>query len=184
MQTQELRKLISKKLTKTKVLKLMEIAKRKDFGVKDLMELTFDADLQIGFRAAWILENLLLNNPSLILDNLEEILLRFPQVANPSCQRHYAKILICLTSPKINLAIKSKIEKADLTPIIETCFVWLIDPKVAIAVKCFCCETLFNLRKRHDWIADELAREIEFLMLDRSAGIQSKGKRILKELSK
>lgn len=184
MQTQELRKLISEKLTKTKVLKLTEIAKRKDFDVKDLMELTFDADLQIGFRAAWILENLLLDNPHLIVDNLDELMLRLPHVFNPSCQRHYAKILMCLTSVKTNNKIKVKMQVTNLEPIVETCFDWLINPKVAVVVKIFCCEVLFNLRNRYDWVADELAREIEFLMLEGSAGIQSKGKRILKELSK
>ncbi len=180
MQIRQLRELISKTLTKQKVLKLIAI----DFSIKDLIELTFDANQQIGFRAAWILENLLLTNLNTILDNLDEVLIRFPQVSNPSCQRHYVKILMYLTSPKTNKEIKAKMQVANLELIIETCFDWLIDPKVAVVVKVFCCETLFNLRNRYDWIADELAREIGFLMLDGSAAMQSKGKRILKELSK
>lgn len=181
MQTEALRKQIEATLTKQKVLRLTEIANQ-DLPIKDLIELTFDANQQIGFRAAWILENLLLKNEMLILENLNELILCLPQVFNPSCQRHYVKIWMYLTSPKTNSVIKSKIEKADLKPIVETCFDWLIDPKVAIAVKCFCCEILFNLRNHYDWIADELARELEFLMKDGSPGIQSKGKRILKAL--
>ncbi len=182
MQTKALRKQIEITLTKEKVLNLTEIVKQQDINVKDLIELTFDPNLQIGFRAAWILENLLLKDEMLFLENLDELLLRFPQVKNPSCQRHYVKILVYLTSPKANRAIKSRIEKANLEPIIETCFEWLIDPKIAVAVKVFCCEVMFNLRNRYDWIADELAREVEFLMKDGSAGIQSKGKKILKAL--
>jgi len=92
--------------------------------------------------------------------------------------------MMYVTSPKTISAVKSKVETTDLEPLVETCFDWMINPKVAVAVKVFCCETLFNLRNRYDWIADELAREIEFLMLNGSPGIQSKGKRILKALSK
>jgi len=184
IQIQQLRELVSQTLTKTKVLKLTAIAERNDFNIKNLIDLTFDADQQIGFRAAWILENLLMTNPHLILENLDELLLRFPQVSNPSCQRHYVKILMCLTSSKINKEIKTRMQAANLEPIVETCFDWMINPKVAVAVKVFCCEVLFNLRNRYDWLTDELAREIEFLMLDGSAALQSKGKKILKALSK
>ena len=182
MEIEALRKQIGATLTKTKVLKLTEIAKRKDLNVQNLIHLTFDANPKIGFRAAWILENILLNNPSLVLEKLDELLLRFPQISNPGCQRHYAKILMHFTSPKTNPAIKTKIETVNLEPIVETCFDWLIDPKVAIAVKCFCCEVLFNLIKNYDWIANELSTQVKFLMKDGSAAMQSKGKKILKEL--
>ena len=182
MQTEALRQQIETTLTKEKVLNLTEIVKQQYINVKDLIKLTFDADQQIGFRAAWILENLLLKDEMLFLENLDELLLRFPQVNNPSCQRHYVKILMYLTSPEINPVIKIKIGTANLETIVETCFDWLINPKVAIAVKCLCCEVLFNLRNRYYWIDDELARQLEFLMKDGSPGIQSKGKKILKAL--
>ncbi len=39
MQIQQLRKLISQTLTKTKVLKLTEIVKRKNFNIKNLIDL-------------------------------------------------------------------------------------------------------------------------------------------------
>jgi len=55
---------------------------------------------------------------------------------------------------------------------------------VAVAVKVFCCEILFNLRNRYDWLTDELARKTEFLMKDGSAAMQSRGKKILKQLQK
>ncbi|MVN22717.1 hypothetical protein [Mucilaginibacter arboris] len=182
MQIETLRKQVAATLTKTKVLKLTAIAKRKDFSIKELIELTFDADKQIAFRAAWILENLLLTDPAAVLEDLEDILFCFPKVSNPSCQRHYAKILMYLSSSKAIDAIKTKMGAFNLEPVIETCFDWLIDPQVAVAVKVFCCETLFNLRNRYDWIADELIREVEFLMKDGSAALQSKGKKILKQL--
>lgn len=184
MQKEELRKQIAATSTKAKVLELGEIAKREDFAVKDLLDLTFDADKQIGFHAAWVLDNLLCNHPSLILENLDELILRLPHVFNESCKRHYARIFMHTTSPKTISELKVKINSSDLKPIVETCFDWLIDPKVAVAVKAFCCETLFNLRNRYDWITEELIREIEFLMNDGSAAMQSKGKKILNQLQR
>lgn len=184
MQIQELRKQIAATLTKNKVLKLTEIVKRKDLKVKDLLDLTFDTNQQIGFRAAWILENLLLDDPTVVLESLDELLLWFPKVVNPSYQRHYAKIWMYVTSPKANPIIKSKLEATNLEPVVEICFDWLINPKVAVAVKVFCCEILFNLRNRYDWLTDELARKTEFLMKDGSAAMQSRGKKILKQLQK
>jgi len=184
MEMHELEQVITATLTKVKVLKLTEIAKRKDLKIKDLIDLTFDTNRQIGFRAAWILENLLLGDPVLIAENLDGLLLRFPQVSNPSCQRHYAKIWMYITSPKANPIIKSKLEATNLEPVVETCFDWLINSKVAVAVKVFCCEILFNLRNRYDWLTDELARETGFLMKGGSAAMQSRGKKILKQLQK
>lgn len=146
MQTEVLRKEIEVTLTKKKVLKLTEILKE-DLQVKELIELSFDSDPQIGFRAAWILENLLLDDPHLIVDNLDGLMLRLPHVFNPSCQRHYAKILMCLTSTKSNNEIKTKMQVTNLEPIVETCFDWLINPKVTVAVKVFCCEVLLQFKK-------------------------------------
>lgn len=65
-----------------------------------------------------------------------------------------------LTSPKLISSSKIKIEAVNLEPVVEICFDWLIDPEVAIVVKAFCCEILFNLRNRYDWLTDELVREL------------------------
>lgn len=184
MKPEELKLRVAATSTKKHVFELIEIAKQKDFAVKDLIDLTFDEDQQIGFHAGWVLDYLLQYNPQFILENLEELLLRLPQVFNQSCKRHYARIMMHATSPKTIPELKIKINTADLEPVVEVSFDWLIDPKVAVAVKVCCCETLFNLRKRYDWIADELAREVEFLMKDGSAAIQSTGKKILKVLQK
>lgn len=85
MQIRQLRELVSKTLTKQKVLKLTEIDKRKDLDVKNLIDLTFDEDKQIGFRAARVLENLLLTDSNVVLGDLDELLLWFPKVTNPGC---------------------------------------------------------------------------------------------------
>jgi len=55
----------------------------------------------------------------------------------------------------------------------------MIDPKAKIAIKVFASEALFNLRGRYPWIEEELANQIQFLMRNGTAAIQSRGKKLL-----
>ena len=60
----------------------------------------------------------------------------------------------------------------------------MIAPKVLIAVKVFAAEALFNLRYRYPWITEELTNQLQFLMINGSAAIQSRGKKLLNALKK
>lgn len=175
----ELIKEIATTLTKTKVLKLSAILKKQQFSVKDLIDITFHPDKNIAFRAAWILENLFLQKPENYVENLDYLISRVKDVENPSCKRHYAKILMHLTASKAQVSIKEKLTGIDLEPMVEQLFDWLINPKVLIAVKIFAAEALSNVRDRYPWIGEELANQIRFLMRDGTAAIQSRGKKIL-----
>jgi hypothetical protein len=178
----ELIKEISTTLSKTKVVKLGAIVEKQQFALKDLIAITFHPDKNIAFRAAWILENLFLQKPESYIENLDYLISRVKDVDNPSCKRHYAKILMHITAPKAPESIRQKLAKIDLEPVVEQLFDWLIDPKVLIAVKVFTAEALFNMRGRYDWIAEELANQIRFLMRDGTAAIQSRGGKILSRL--
>jgi len=173
---------ISTTLTKTKVVKLSAIIKNQQFALKDLIDITFHPDKNVAFRAAWILENLFLQKPESYIENLEYLISRVKDVDNPSCKRHYAKILMHITSPKAPSIIKQKLAVIDLEPVVEKLFDWLIDPKVLIAVKVFAAEALFNFRDRYPWISEELANQVRFLMRDGTAAIQSRGRKLLARL--
>lgn len=173
---------ITNTIGKAKVLELSQILKKQNFALRDLIDLTFYPDKDIAFRAAWILENLFLKEQPIYEQELAYLLSRVPEIKHPGCQRHYAKILMHLTSKKAPIAIAKKLAKIDLEPVVEKCFDWIIDPKVKVAVKVFSAEILYNLTERFTWIKDELANQIMFLMKNGSAAIQSKGKKILKAL--
>ena len=169
-------------LVKTKVDKLNKLVKKEGFNLRDLIDVTFNADKNIAFRAAWLLENVFLKNPVFYLPELDYLLKRLPDVYYPSCQRHYAKIAMHITTPKVHPVIRQKLEAADIEPVVEKCFDWLIDPKVLIAVKVFAAEALFNLRSRYDWITDELTNQLEFFMRNGPPAIQTRGKKLLAKL--
>ena len=179
----ELIKQISGTIGKTKVLKLSTILAEKNFELDDLIDLTFHGDKGIAFRAAWLLENMFLANPESFLPHIEYLLSRIGEITNTSCKRHYAKILMLLTAPRALQSIRQKLNEINLEPAIEQCFDWLIDPRVMVAVKSFASEALFNMRLRYPWIADELPEQLEYLMRDGTAAIQSKGRRLLSYLS-
>jgi len=178
----ELIKEISTTMVKTKVVKLSAIIQKQQFSIHDLIDITFHPDKNIAFRAAWILENLFLQKPESYIENLEYLISRIKDVDNPSCKRHYAKILMHITAPKAPAIIKQKLSGIDLEPVVEQLFDWLIDPKILIAVKVFAAEALFNVRNRYPWIAEELANQIRFLMRDGTAAIQSRGRKLLARL--
>lgn len=176
-------KQLSGTIGKLKVLELTRILKEESFALRDLADITFYPEKDIAFRAAGILENIFLQDPANFAPDLDYLLSRIKEVKHESCQRHYVKILAHLTAPKAPSPIKEKLEKSDLEPVVEQCFDWMIAPKVKIAVKVFASETLFNLRHRYPWIAEELENQIRFLMQNGSPAIQSRGKKLLKLLT-
>ena len=173
---------LSGTIGKSKVLELSRILKEENFALSDLIDLTFIANKEIAFRAAWILENIFLQDQLRYENDMEYLLSGIKNIKHPSCQRHYVKILMHITGAKTIDQIKNKLHQLDLEPAAEQCFDWLINPKVKIAVKVFAIETLFNLRTRYPWINDELVDQINFLMRNGSPGIRSKGKKLLSRL--
>ena len=178
----ELIKQLTDTLGKIKVNKLTQLLKKQEFALHDLIDLTFHANKTIAFRAAWLLENLLLINPMLYLPEIDYLISKFKDVEYQSCQRHYAKIIMHLTSLTAHHLIKEKLQAINMEPVVEKCFDWMIGPKVLIAVKVFSAEALFNLRVRYPWIKGELANQLIYLMNNGSPAIQSKGKKLLTAL--
>ncbi|HEY4196686.1 MAG TPA: hypothetical protein VGM63_14180 [Mucilaginibacter sp.] len=175
----ELIKELNTTMVKAKVVKLTAILQKQQFALPDLIDITFHPDKNIAFRAAWVLENLFLQKPERYLDHIDYLLSRVKDVKNPSCKRHYTKIVMHITSRKAPAGIQEKLAGIDLEPVVEQLFDWMIDPKVLIAVKVFAAEALFNMRNRFSWISDELANQIQFLMRDGTAAIQSRGRKLL-----
>ncbi|POY37809.1 hypothetical protein C3K47_04550 [Solitalea longa] len=180
---EDLIKRISKAVGKKEVVKISSELVKNNVSIMELIDLTFYHEKEPAFRAAWILEQIALNHQYLFIPWLSYFLSRLPHVSNESCKRHYAKIAEEYTrnfhSRKINNEIRSSLEQTDLEPAIEALFDWLIDPKTKIAVTAFAMETLYNLSFKFPWIKDELEEQIHFLMKNGSAGIQSRGKKIL-----
>jgi hypothetical protein len=180
--TDELIKEISVTMVKTKVIRLSAIIETQNFALHDLIDITFHPDKNIAFRAAWILENLFLKKPETFVDDIAYLFDRIKDVKNESCKRHYAKITMHLTASKAPLKIKEKLSQIDLEPAIEQLFDWMIDPRARVAIKVFASQALFNMRHQFPWITEELKNQLQFLMRNGTAGMQSRGKKLLAQL--
>lgn len=165
--------------TKGFIERLSVTLREQHFNIDQLIDLTFHPDVQVGFRAAWLLDTTMLAAPRQYVEHLEYFVKRMGEVTNASCKRHYTRIIMHLTAPDAPDAVKQKLAGLDLETVVEQCFDWIIDPKVKVAVKVFAADTLFNLCGRYDWIKEELASQVQFMMRDGGAAIQSRGKKLL-----
>ncbi|MBS7563781.1 hypothetical protein KHS38_05140 [Mucilaginibacter sp. Bleaf8] len=164
---------------KTGILALASQLHKQNIAIQDLLEITLHPEHLFSFRAAWVLENVILHNVHLYAQDIVPILAYGKRIKNPSCQRHYAKIYGHFTSAK---AAAEQLNQTDLDPMVEQCFDWLIDEQVLVAVKARAAEVLFNLRHRYNWIDDELPPLLEKLMYNGSPAILSTGRRLLGKL--
>lgn len=183
MQKDLLLETIKTTLQKSKVEKLAAIGSEDTFSVKDLIDLSFYHDEQIGFRAAWILENVFTNHQQRFLPSAFYFLEKFPQQNNLSALRHYVKILAFMTKKNASAEIKKIIAGYDTDHLVEVVFAWLIDEKIPVAVKSHCLNILANLNAKHSWVKEELLQTMDFLVDKESIGFFAKVKQIRKQLA-
>lgn len=153
------------------------------FTVKDLIDLTFHPKKEVGFRAAWTLEYIF-TTYNCAGDHLDDLLSRFETQQNQSVMRHYGKIMAFLTGKKSAGLYPGQLENADLDPLVNILFTWLIDEQVLVATKVQCIQTLANLAPRYSWIKDELLQTIDHLADLESVAFFGRAKQIRKALKK
>src|SRR3569623_3697925 len=99
MDREKLIERIKETFGKLKVLELSCILKKEHFDLVDLIRITQHQEEAIAFRAAWILENLYLQQPEVYVSHLGDILKAMPAINWPGVKRHYAWIVMHATSP-------------------------------------------------------------------------------------
>jgi len=187
MDKKQLKREIATRLTKAKVNELVTLGGQNAFSIADLFEHCFDQDKTIAFHAAWVLEYTAEKFPEKFIPFLAEFIEALPMQHIDSCQRHFAKIVLQFTSPKakkIHQAAFGELSANLHELLVETMFDWLIDPKTPVAVRVNCMEILCYRVSAYPWIREELTAQMLFYLKDGSAAIQSRGKRLLKQLEK
>lgn len=174
--------IIKSTLSKKKIDDLAKTIVESGFSIKELIDLTFHEEEQMGFRASWILENIYIDHVSKFEPHSTYFLIKFPQQNNLSSRRHFGKILALMTSKKAPLRIKEVVLTYETDPLVETVFKWLIDDHVPVAVKSHCLNILANLSVKHNWIREELIETMEFLVDKESIAFYAKVKQIRKQL--
>ena len=182
MKSEQLLSILKTTLGKQKVIELAKIAVVNHFSMQELIDLTLHPNEQVGFRAAWILENIYSNDNERFIPYSTYFLDRFTTQNNLSAMRHYAKILAFMTNKKASPQLKQIIKEYNTDLIVETVFSWVIGEKIPVAVKSQCLNVLGNLYLKHDWIKDELLETMDFLIDKESIAFYAKVKQIRKQL--
>ena len=168
---------ISKPISKKEAISLAEQSTN---SVIQLLELCLHTNYEIAFRAAWILELTYSAQPERLKEFMREFIDVYLVLRNYSCHRHFTKILMNLTRKNSQVNIFDTI---DPEPLVEVTFGLMIAPETPVAVIVNCMDILYNLKDEFDWIAGELAAQIEFQLRNGSAALQSRGKKVLHRLS-
>lgn len=175
----ELLEYIKKAIDKKTVARLVSAVYLAPQLIQNLIELTFHKETEVAFRAAWVLEYCLVDSSEYMTLNLPQFYNAYLIQKNLSCKRHYTKVLMHYSDKRRKVILVGY----DLHPIIETTFEWLIDKATPVAVQVNCMDILFNLKENVNWVEEELKAQIIFLLKDGSAALQSRGKRLLKQIN-
>ncbi|MDR2938313.1 MAG: hypothetical protein LBU92_05190 [Prevotellaceae bacterium] len=168
------------RLNKEEAVQLSHQLLAEKFSLRELIDVTFFEQVQVGFRASWILECVVLSQPQLLQNELDYFVQKFPQVTNRSVRRHFSKLLMwLLEAAKRDENFAQKFWQHDLEPVLTACFDWLIDPQERVAVKVQCMDCIAALSQKYPWAIDELLPTVEYLQHDATPAMQVRARRLL-----
>ncbi len=158
------------------------IIESNNLDIDDLLKITFHKKKEVAFRAAWMLEYLMVHRPDRFSKYVHKLLALLPKQKNPSAMRHYTKIISLMTDRKADQVYKDLIRQINFEPVIEVLFSWLIDPEMLVATKVHCMQSLANLSARYDWIREDLQETIDHLMGVESIAFFARAKMVKRQL--
>jgi len=179
-----LESILSAALSKNRVAELVLEEKNKLLDIQQLYSLCYHPEQTLAFRASWILETIVLTHPEQLLPVIDKFLSDFPKQKNPSCQRHFTKILMCIQDNNASPLIKEALAQADREVLVSTVFDWLIDPDTPLAVLANCMDILYGFSEEFDWIQEALTYQLTQLMDRGSPALNSRGKRIFQKINR
>ena len=165
-----------------KVVKSSSKVEDQNFSLRDMIDLTFYYHKPIAIKASRLLETILVKCPEKYYTEIDYFFERVAEVKCLSCKKHYAKAIMYLTSPEVPKEVRSKVKEINLERTVELCFDWMIDTKMLVSVRAAASEALFNLRHRYPWIAEELSKQLEYLMPHATPTLAATGDMILSYL--
>ena len=166
------------------VANLTAIIEGNDLDIEDLLEISFHKKKEIAFRAAWMLEYVMVHKPARFSKYVNKLLALLREQNNPSAMRHYTKIIALMTDRKADRIYKDLVKDIDFEPVIEVLFTWLIDQEMLVATKVHCMQSLANLSTHYDWIREDLQETIDHLMGVESIAFFARAKMVKKQLKR
>ena len=138
----------------------------------ELMELVLGDDDQLSKYSSWVVQHCLQKQPQLINRHLEAMIQNLDKSnLNDSVVRSTLKALAETGIPE---HLQGRV--------LQLCFDYLLDPKVAVAIRVHAMQAIFNISKNEPDLLMELREVIQEWMPYGSAGFRSLCSKILKEI--
>jgi hypothetical protein len=149
-----------------------------------LLEITFEQEIKLSFKAAWILEFICQKDLTYLLPHLNTFVSGISHISHDSAKRPLAKICEMIAVARYedastNLVQQLKNEQKE--QIIACCFDWMIQ-KEKVAVKAYAMSTLYLFGKEFKWIHQELRMILEKDYALQSAAFKARARQILKKI--
>lgn len=164
---------ILKEHSKSQVIKIVRWIGSDKHRFAQLMYLFLNGEYRIVQRSSWVVSVCGEKHPELILPWLSVMIKKAEEHnVHEAVQRNVVRVLQFLALPK-----KVQGRAANL------CFNFLQSPEAPVAVKAFSMTVLANIAEGEPDLKREVALVIEEMLPYGSAGIRSRGKKVLKQLS-
>ena len=138
----------------------------------ELLELFLGDEYRVTQRAAWVVSYCVEAHPWLIEKHLKSIVENLKRPVHVAVKRNTVRILQFIDIPEDLMGLTADI-----------CFRYLNSGKEPVAVKVFAMTILYHIVKVYPELSEELEISIEEQMPYSSAGVKSRGTKILKALS-
>jgi hypothetical protein len=145
----------------------------------DLITLALDVNDEHHFKACWILELVLEENPDLLSTRLTEFCDSLPNFTHDSALRSIAKI--CMFCAQRLWKQPGFLSEKQVIQITDACFEWLISDE-KVAVKAYAIRTLYETGRRLDWVYAELIPVLQHGFPDHSPAYKAAAKHILAKI--
>ncbi len=139
----------------------------------ELMVLFFEGPYRVTQRSAWVMSYCIDNHPLLIQPHFDKLAANLRTTELDAVKRNILRNLQ-------NIEIPERL----VGEVTDICFKIIATNQEPIAIKAFSMTVLYNITLRIPVLQHELKLRIEDLLPYASPGIKSRGKKILKKLSK
>ncbi|PVW14742.1 adenylosuccinate lyase [Marixanthomonas spongiae] len=147
----------------------------------ELLTCCFKNEDDVSYKAAWVLEFVYLEQPSLLFPHLDIFFEKLPTVTRDQTLRpmaHICEMIAISYYKKKEKKIVSCLSETHKKTMTECCFDWLItDKKVACQARAM--TALYYLGTEFEWIHHQLRQILEQNIHQGSAGYKARGKKIL-----
>jgi hypothetical protein len=168
----KLRETILIEHSKKQTMKIVKWVGEDKKRLAELVKLFLNDEYRVVQRAAWPLSYVIMEHPELVKPYLGKFIdLLSKKNLHPAVVRNILRLLQFVDVPKKHLG-----------KLTNACFDLLIKNDSPVAFKVFAMSVLSNITKKEPELKRELKIVIEEMMKEGSAGIQARGRNVLKKL--